>query len=205
MSIVDLPAGVVFRSANWRQQGGIIYNRSEFTGRTRAVRIGPSARWFCDLEVVPTASQAQLRNIRQWLSFSYATTVGFRLPAVEVAQASAPVPATCTVNGASQLGFTLSLAGLATGVTNLANGSLISIALPNGDEQLCALAAPLTGDGSGVGIATLATPLRQSPSNGATVRLHTPVGVMRLRDPIRWAATPGTVYEIGTISAEEWF
>jgi hypothetical protein len=127
------------------------------------------------------------------------------LPAVEVAQASAPVPATCTVNGGSQLGFTLSLTGLATGVTNLANGSLISIALPNGDEQLCALAAPLTGDGSGVGIATLATPLRQSPSNGATVRLHTPVAVMRLRDPIRWAATPGTVYEIGTISAEEWF
>lgn len=205
MSIVDLPAGVVFRSANWRQQGGIIYNRSEFTGRTRAVRIGPSARWFCDLEVVPTASQAQLRNIRQWLASSYATIAGFRLPAVEVAQASAPVPATCTVNGGSQLGFTLSLTGLATGVTNLADGSLISIALPNGDEQLCALAAPLTGDGSGVGIATLATPLRQSPSNGATVRLHTPVGVMRLRDPIRWAATPGTVYEIGTISAEEWF
>ena len=205
MSIVDLPAGVVFRSANWQQQGGIIYNRSEFTGVTRALRLGPSARWSCDLELVPTGDAAQLQNIRQFLAFSYSAVDGFRLPAVEYAQTASPVPATCTVNGAGQLGFTLSLTGLAPSITNLGNGTLISVSLPNGDEQLCALSAALTANASGVGTATLATPLRQAPSNGATVRLASPVAVMRLRDPIRWGVSPGAIYDVGTISAEEWF
>lgn len=206
MAIIDFPAGVPLRAVNWRQSGGVIRNRSEFTGKTRELRLGPSARWRCDLEFVPTNSTTALNALRAFLAQVAQPGDGFRIVAVEGAQASSPVPVTCTVNGASQLGQTLNLTGLSASVTNLPAGAMISVPVATDDEQLFVLRSALTANGSGQAAATLATPMRASPANGATVRIHLPVATMRLDDSaINWAVSPGAVYDFAKLTAEEFF
>lgn len=206
MPIIDFPAGIPLRAVNWRQSGGVVRNRSEFTGKTRELRIGPSARWTCDLEFVPTNSVTALNLLREFLADMAQPGDGFRIVAVEGAQAVSPVPVTCTVNGANQLGQTLNLTGLRVSATNLPAGAMISVPVATDDEQLFVLRADLTANVSGQGAATLATPLRAAPANGATVRIHLPASTMRLSDSaVNWAVSPGGVHDFQRLTAEEFF
>ena len=206
MAIIDFPAGIPLRAVNWRQSGGVVRNRSEFTGKTRELRIGPSARWTCDLEFVPTNSVTALNLLREFLADMAQPGDGFRLQAVETAQAVAPVPVTCLVNGANQLGQTLNLDGLQASVTNLPAGAMISVPITTDDRQLIVLRSALTANGSGQAAATLATPLRGPPADNAVVQVHFPVAAMRLSDSaVNWAVSPGGVYDFQRLTAEEFF
>ena len=73
----------------------------------------------------------------------------FRLPAVDVPQAISPVPATCLVKGAGQLGLSLLCDGVPNSTAILLAGHYISVALANGDEQLLLLLSDATSNGSG--------------------------------------------------------
>ena len=206
MSIIDFPTGIPLRAVNWRQSGGVVRNRSAFTGATRDIRLGPSARWTCDLEFVPTRSVTALNLLRDFLAEMAQPGWGFRLRATEVAQAVSPVPATCLVRGANQLGQSLAVDGLNNSATVLTAGALVSVALPNSDEQLIALTANATSNSSGQATLSLASPLRAAPADNAVVRVHFPIGLMRLSDSaINWTVAPGGVYDFAQLTAEEWF
>lgn len=204
-TVNNLPTEFRIRSQGWTMSGGIVFQRSEFTGADRAVRLGPGARWQCEIELVPTVSLTDLRIVRSVLAIQNSPLSVYRIPAVETAQAVSPVPATCTVNGANQTGLSLAVAGLPNNTAILSAGHMISVALPNNSEQLFVITANATSNASGQATFTLGTPLRQSPANGATVRLHSPVSTMRLRPLVGWSVSPGLVYDFPAFTAEEVF
>jgi hypothetical protein len=205
MAIINIPAGLLIRTANWRQEGGIIYNRSEFTGRTQALRIGPAGRWTADIEIVPTNTQAGVNTVRAFLAQLYNPADSFRLSPADVQQVGGTVSSTCLVNGANQLGFTLACDGVPNSLAILIAGQFISVALPNGDEQLLQLTANATSNGSGQVTFTFSTPLRAAPADNATVRLHFPTANMRIENPTRWDVSPGLVYTYPSFTAVEFF
>ena len=203
--IIDIPVEIQFMTANWRQNGGITMQRSEFTGHTRGLRLGASARWTCEFEMSPVSDPVKLNRNRAFIARMFQPASGFRIPAVVVRQAPDTVPDTCEVDGDDQLGQELLLKGLQESVTNLFAGQMISVALPNGDEQLITLTQDLIADVTGEGTAYLATPLRQAPDDEATVRLQVPVATMRLEQGQGWDVTPGPIYRFPTLSAIEFF
>ena len=207
MSIIDFPTDIPIRATGWSQDGGVVRQRSIFTGRTQDIRIGPAARWVCALQFVPTVDVAQLRRMRAFLAFAAQPGNGFRLDMVEAAQAVSPVPATALVNGAGQLGLVLNIDGLPNSTAILPAGALVSVALPGGsDEQAFTLTAAATSNGSGQAALALNQPLRASPADNAVVRLHWPRAVMRVGpDALNWAASPGAIYEFAALDSEEWF
>jgi hypothetical protein len=99
----------------------------------------------------------------------------------------------------------INLTGLAPNVTNLPAGSLITAALPSGDQQLLALTAAIVANGSGEGTATLATPLREQPTPGALIEMCQPWGLMRAADPMGWNVSPGAIYQPMQARFEEAF
>jgi hypothetical protein len=84
MAVIIIPRGWV-QSASWKQPPVYSLQRSEWTGRTRVIEIGPAARWVCEADIAPT----QEPDLRRWRAFqarmmSPGNVV--RLPAVEVTQ-----------------------------------------------------------------------------------------------------------------------
>jgi hypothetical protein len=205
MAILNIPAGLLIRTANWRQEGGIVYNRSEFTGRTQGLRIGPAGRWACDFEIVPARTQAGVNTVRAFLAQLYNPADSFRLSPADVQQVAGTVPATCLVNGANQLGFTLACDGVPNSIPILTAGQFISVALPNGDEQLLQLTANATSITLGRVTFTFSTPLRAAPADNATVRLHFPSANMRIENPSSWDVSPGLIYTYPSFTATEFF
>lgn len=114
------------------------------------------------------------------------------------------VPDVATVSGGSNAGRTLALTGLWAGQRNLQAGDLITVSLPGGDEQLIRLAADLVADGSGNATASLATPLRRTPADGAVVELAEPWALMRATHTPGWSVDSQNIYG-HTLEAEEAF
>ena len=208
MSVIDFPTDIPIRATGWAQpESGVIRQRSIFTGRTTDVRLGPSARWTCRLEWVPTTDVLALDRMRAFLAHCMQPGAGFRLEMVEGAQAVSPVPATALVNGAGQLGQTLNIDGLPNTTAILRAGQLVSVALASDDEFAAVVRAAVTSNGSGQAALSLSQPLRRAPADNAVVRLHSPRAVMRL-DPaaaMQWLAQPGPIYSFEALTAEEWF
>jgi hypothetical protein len=198
------------RATNWRQTGGLIFQRSVLTGRTKQLRMGPSARWTCEIEFPPFRGDdidgQALRVQRNVLAFLQEAGAAFRLVAVDEPQTADPVPATCLVNVGGQLGFSLYVDGLPADTLILRPGHLISVALPGGDEQLLTLSGlDVISNALGQALFTFATPLRAAPEDDAVVRIRWPVAVMRVRDSMGWDAAPGGIYQIPPLTAEEAF
>lgn len=202
LSIVDIPPLVKFVTTNWRQTGGVIYNRSEFTGRTRALRIGPAARWTCDFEIVPTTDAATIEQVRSFLAIASRHDYAFRLPMTDAAQ-SATV--TGAVNGAGQLGDTLAIDGLPVSTSVLGPGGIISVAQGSDDEQPLVLLTVLSSNGSGQATVLLNTPLRRAPADNAVVKIASPIAIMRLRDAMSYQVQPGLINTWPSFTAEEAF
>jgi hypothetical protein len=211
LTVIDQFPEWKIRATNWRQTGGFIYQRSVLTGRTRQMRLGPSARWTCEIEFPPFQGNQNdgdeaLRVQRNVLAFLQQAGSAFRLVAVDEPQTADPVPATCLVNGAGQMGFSLNVDGLPASTLFLRSGQMISVALAGGDEQLLTLRGPdVTSNGAGQATFTFDMPLRAAPADNAVVRIRWPVAVMRVRDPMGWDAAPGGIYQIPTLTAEEAF
>ena len=90
LTVLDIPPLVSFVTTNWRQSGGVIYNRSEFTGRTRALHIGPAARWACDFQIVATNDRAAVEQVRSFLAVASRHDYAFRMPVADTANVPAP-------------------------------------------------------------------------------------------------------------------
>jgi hypothetical protein len=205
MALIPWPTGIALKNISWQQTAPEVVNRSEFTGATRIIELGPPARWTAKGQLPPL----KLAQATQWRGFVGALrgrANTFRLPAIETMQKRPNGAATATlatVSGAGQTGFTLTITGLIASVTALAAGSLITVTLAS-DEQLLLLGADLVADVTGTGTASLSTPLRSSPAAGAAVEMAQPWALMRAIDPIAWSADAGPLYAY-QISAEEAF
>ena len=204
MPIITMPSTLGLARLKWSAPPTYQLNRSEFTGFTRMVEIGPAERWFATGEVVPD-TLADIISVRAFIANMKRPNNFVRLRMTEAGQTTGGWPTSATVNGAGQLGLTLSLAGLRPSQTNLLAGHIISVVLATEESQPIVLGADLVANGSGIGTATLTTPLRRSPANGAVVELQFPTCTMRMRDPLAWEANPGGVYGGVPFVAEEAF
>lgn len=207
MSIISVPASLGIINLQWAQPPGYQVNRSELTGVTRTVQLGPAERWNASGRLVPRGN-ADLVTVRGFLANMKRPGNFARLPMVETPQVKTfGYPTLVLVNGAGQLGYSLNLKGLQPSVTNLLAGDIITIFLdgPNGIWQPIVLTADLVANGSGNGTASLSTPLRKSPGNNDEVELSVPTCTVRMRDPMAWEVTPGGVYLPGDFVAEEAF
>jgi hypothetical protein len=211
LTVVDQFPEWKIRAGKWRQTGGFIYQRATFTGHTKQLRLGPSARWTCEIDLATFVGELgdgeeAMRVQRNVLGFLQRPGRAFRLIAVDEAQTANPVPATCLVNGAGQLGFTLAVDGLPASTPILRAGHLISVALPGGDEQLLTLQSlNFASNAAGQVTFEFDMPLRAAPADNAVVRIRWPVAVMRVRDPMGWDLSAGNIYQIPPLTAEEAF
>lgn len=202
MAVIGWPTGINLKNVDWHQQLSQPQGRSEMTGATRIVELGPAARWMFKGEL-PPLPPAKLIAWRGFAAALRGHVNTFRLLATEGAQQ--PGTAAATVNGAAQTGYTLNLAGMAASRTVLSAGQLMTVRVgTGGDEQLIMLAADLVSNAGGLGTATFSTPMRQSPVNGSIVELANPWALMRAIDPMRWAGGPAAFYTM-TLEAEEAF
>lgn len=112
------------------------------------------------------------------------------------------LPTACQVNGAGQSGTVLSLKSLAPNQLHLPAGTLITVRLPAGDEQMIQLTGSLVADGAGNGRAFLATPLRSSPDNDALVELDRPWALMRAVHEPGWDVSVGPIYRHQFVAEE---
>jgi len=205
MAIIAIPAGLRLAGMKWTQPPAYQVNRSELTGATRTVQLGPAERWFATGRLVPRTLD-EMVTLRGFLAQMKRPDSFARLSMVERLQVTIPGrPTDCQVNGGGQLGYSLNLKGLAPGVTNLVAGQIIMVVIPGDFWQPIVLGANLVADGAGNGTATLTTPLRKSPADNDGVALSNPVCTVRMRDPLAWEATPGTIYQPGDFVAEEGF
>lgn len=204
MPEVTIPAAVRIANLEWSQPPSYAFNRSELTGKSRAVQLGPAARWSASGTLAP-AKGGNARDVRGFLVNMALPDAFCRLPMVTTGQTVSGYPTVGFVNGAGQLGYALALDGLQPSVTNLKAGDIIHVVLDvAGDWQPIVLGADLVANGSGAATATLTTPLRKSPADNAGVQLNIPVATMRMRDPLRWSHSPGGIYQ-SEVSFEEAF
>jgi hypothetical protein len=187
MAIITPPVPLPLRGVQWRRKRAQQVNRSEWTRTRQLVRLPKAAQWTASGEFIPVRQQA---NALQWQGF-FAQLDGmanaFPLVAVEAAQL--PVGCYAQVNGAGQVGASLSLFALnttgnfPTGTTFLPTGSMITVPLPDGTVQMDRLTAPLIAGAGGVGTATLESWLRKSPTDGAVVEVRLPYALLTLDQP----------------------
>ncbi len=202
ITILDVPAAVRFRTHSWRQIGGKIYQRSEFTGRTKVIRIGPAPRWTCELEIVPSSDPAYIQQVRSFLAIASRFDYAVRIFMNDVAQSAVP---TCLVDGANQLGTSLNVDALPASQTILQPGDLMTVQLGSQDEQTVVLLTPLVSDSSGRATATFNEPLRQAPGDNAIVRISGAVAIMRIEDAVSFNINPGQVFDWPRLTAVEAF
>jgi hypothetical protein len=131
MALVTVPSQLLIRSEGWKQTDPRIIQQSEFTGRSRELLLGPSARWTCEAEIV-TRTQADLLPVRAFLA-AMAIPGNFCIlnPWVQPQQFAAGLvgtPEIGAVNGAGQLGRRLFADGglTALGLSTF-NMSIISV------------------------------------------------------------------------------
>lgn len=195
MAIISIPSAVKIVDLEWSAPPAVQFNRSELTGKTRTIELGPAERWSASGRLVPVQI-SDARAVRAFLANMKRPDNVVHLRMTETAQVTVGGrPTTAAVNGAGQLGLTLALDGLQAGVTNLFAGDIITVELFGVDRQAIVLAADLVANGSGQATASLSTPLRRAPADNAAVELSLPFAVMRMRNPLRWKVAPTPIYE----------
>lgn len=202
LTIIDVPALARLRSVNWRQVGGVVYQRSEFTGRTKALQLGPASRWSCTFDLVPTATAAAFAQVRLFMAALARPEYAVRMPLNTVAQTAT---ATCLVNGGPQLGDAIAIKGLPVSTTVLEAGRFITFNLATDDEQTAVLLSALVSDGAGNATASINRPLRKAVVNNGVVRLAVATAIMRVPDAVQFTLDPAQIHEWPQLQAEEAF
>jgi hypothetical protein len=202
LTVIDVPPLVKFRTTNWQQSGGVIYQRSEFTGRTKTLQTGPASRWSCDFEMVPVRDDAQITQARSFMATLSRPEYAVRIPFNTVSQTGT---ATCLVNGGPQLGDTINVKGLPASTTVLSAGHFITFNLATDDEQTAVLLTALVSDGAGNATAFINRPLRKAVVNNGVVRLAVATAIMRVPDAVKFTLTPSQIHEWPELKAVEAF
>lgn len=198
MAIIQLPAGVRPRAVEWRFEETKVWQVSEFTGRTRVARFGPSGRWLLDLDF-PPLSETQARALRAVLAQLSSPTNGL-LYFAGTAQHGGP---NMTLGASLPAGSTTATLSHSSASTQLlAAGQMIMFQV-GGPVQLVTLTQPVVTDASGNAVVTWAQPLRSTAGAGP-VETRSPYSVFRARQPLAWSASPGPLTQV-QLSLEEAF
>ncbi len=202
--IVEPASTFKIRTSNWRQSGGVTYQRSDFTGRTRALRLGPAARWRCELELVPEtgAPGQQLVASRAFLAAAARGDFGLKIPFFDSPQTAT---ASCTSFGGTQAGFQINVQGLPASQTILPSGSIITLAWGVDRFQPCVLLANLVSNASGQGVLSMNQPAREPVIDGTVIILDRPFALMRAADALAWSHSPFQIHQLGSLQLEEVF
>jgi len=200
MTILVPPAAFVPGSFRLRlvgntQSGG----RSPFDGTEQRLEL-PGARWAATLSW-EGLTQAESRPLLAFLAQLRGRAGRFRwwppLPRRATGTAS-----NCQVDGANQLGASISLKGFAAGQAFLA-GDLFGFADPAGRLALHMATADVTAGANGLVAVPLTPPIRRSPNNNAAVTLAQPEAIWALATDDAGLDIASALIAGGSIDIEE--
>lgn len=202
-----VPPQVVIRRQSWQRTDPKIIQRSEFTGSSRELLLGPAARWSCSADIV-TRTLDELNVVRGFLaemSLTGAFAVVGNYPAGGQQTGLTGASATALIAGGGQLGIQLNIDGLAPSTLHARKGHLINFGAGSGPAQVCVLRADLWANAAGQAQAQLDTPIRRSPVDNDIVHLRFPFHTMRLARPMAWNDELYQLAEIPPLQFEEYF
>lgn len=209
MSIqVIVPPELVIRQDSWRLPDPRIFQRSEFTGRSRELFLGVAPRWTCEAEIV-TRTTAELYPARGFVASMMLPGAYCILPMYpaggQLTGFAGQVTGPFQVNGAGQLGLDLNIKGLPLYTVQGKAGFIVTF----GDEaQVGVLRVDLLDDGLGgvgAGVMQLSRPMRQSPANNSPVFVRFPFARMRLINGLAWQNALYQLHELPPLQFEENF
>lgn len=165
-------------------RNAVAVSSSPFTYKQQVMQ-HQGARWEAEITLPPT----QRADAEEWIAFLFALQgqygtflLGDPLGATPRGSA-ATTPGTPLVNGASQTGSTLAIDGLPISATNyLRAGDYIQLG-SSSSSRLHKVLENASSNGSGEATLSIWPPLRESPSDNATVTVSNTKGVFRLATP----------------------
>lgn len=174
--LVTMPTKPIPADIDWTIDVPAQVNRSEWTGRRRAVLLPAAPRWFARVTLPPIRGEDAVLAWRAFVVDLEGVANRFRLIACERDQIDAGVE--ISVVGAGQGGRQLVTGGWPPSSTPLRRGQFFT-----SGEQLLMLMADVQSDALGRATLSFKSQLRFSPANGARLEVRRPYAVMTMTDP----------------------
>lgn len=173
MAILTVPSSPGFRSTRFGLERDD-YSLALKSGATIEA-VSPSNRYYGSF-FLPDVKAAQLRLWRSFLSQATSADNQFLVsPPDHVGPSTGYAGSNPLIDGAGQLGLSISVDGLPASTAILLEGDYLSV-----DNRLYECTSDVTSDGSGGAVISLNRPLRDAPQDNAVVELLAPVSIMKL-------------------------
>lgn len=195
---VSMPASPGFTSASFRLVGNSAVYTSTFD-RTEQVLERPGVRWTAEFALPPM----EKAEARAWIAFlvSLRGRVGtFLAYDPEHRTPLGVATGTPLVDGAGQTGRSLATRGWTNSVTGIMKaGDYLAFA-----NRLHMVVEDASSDGTGDATLSIEPPLRESPSDGASITVSNPTAIMRLAgDSAEWSENTARHYGISFAGVED--
>lgn len=188
MATITYPSTPRPQGMAWRLVMPAQTNVSDWTGRRQTIASG-RGWWECQITFPPIVGTTNVNAWRAFIAKSRGKANDFQVPVDPTAQSSAV--ATPLVNGAGQLGRTLSTDGWPVSTTVLQAGQYVTV-----NNQLLQLTENVTSNGSGVATLTFEPPVRTAPSDNAAIEYKNPYCLMYLVEEPTLSVETGYVYSL---------
>ena len=188
MATITYPSTPKPQGMSWRLVMPAQTNVSDWTGRRQTIASG-RGWWESQVTFPPIVGTTNVNAWRAFIAKSRGKANDFQVPVDPTAQSS--VVATPMVNGAGQIGRTLSTDGWPLSTTVLQAGQYVTI-----NNQLLQLTENVTSNGSGVATLTFEPPVRISPSDNAVIEFKNPYCLMYLVEEPTLSVEAGYVYSL---------
>lgn len=198
MSIITLPAGLVFEKANIKMARQTVVLRSRYTGK-RQTLVLPYALWMFTGKI-PKRDAAKAAPIRAFLMQLLGQANTFRLP---VPGHTAPLSGYSGPNGlvigAANMGNVLPTDGWSASAAVLQVGDYFTV----NDELKMVVGTNVASNGSGVASITFEPRLRRSPPDNAVVNVYNPTMLVSLAgDDVEWDLESPVNHDISITAIE---
>lgn len=196
MTTITFPSTPKAQTMSWRLVQPTQVNISGWTGK-RQVLTSNRGWWECDFGLPPIVGTTNINAWRSFLAKTRGSANDFRVPVDPTAQSSAS--ATPLVNGAGQVGRSLTTDGWPTSSTVLYAGQFVTIG-----NQLLQLTADITSNSSGQATIQFEPPIRSSPDDNASIEFQNPYCLMYLVEKPALSVEAGYIYSL-SLSLRESF
>jgi hypothetical protein len=188
MATITFPTSPKPAGMTWKL---IMPSQNNVSGWTGARQVLASNRgwWECQLTLPPIVGASSVSPWRSFIAKARGMTNDFQVPVDPTAQSSAPQ--TPQVNGASQIGRSLTTDGWPTSTTVLIAGQYVTI-----NNQLLQLTADVTSDGSGNATIEFEPPIRSAPADNASIEYKNPYALMYFVEEPALSVGVGDVYTL---------
>lgn len=201
MTTLNLPSSISIRTSNFGLQGNTQVHESPLSGETQRIE-NTGLRWFgtFTLSANNRAKMAEVQAFLVKLRGQYNSFYAYDPDAKTARGSAGTTPGTPLVNAGSQTGTSLNIDGATASATGyLLPGDYFTV-----NNELKMITEQIDTNGSGEATLVFEPPLRNSPSDNATITLATPKCIMMMIDDkqAQWDANQFGVYNI-TFSAIE--